>query len=165
MNQTELLELLGLNVSSPILIAFFKKYNLGSLPKSLTSNNAFKIINNKELNLYFSFKIEVTDNIHYPLIDIGIKNKDHKFSPYLTEIGFLYKEPPLKNLDPKNIDFWNLTPPPTASLEEIKSFFEDKAKEYPQLLFFSKKQNDDSQINFRFNKMQNKCTAIWITII
>ncbi|HEU4496014.1 MAG TPA: hypothetical protein VFR70_03095 [Flavobacterium sp.] len=163
MTQQELIPLIGLRSTDPVVIAHFEKYQLAKPPKNLTSNNGSKIIYDKEQNMYYGFGFEVINDCFYPPVDVGIKNPDHKFVAYLTEINFLSKEPSAKKPDPKSADFWNLTLPPQAGWEEVSAWY--NAPESSNSVFLKKEISDMLVAKANYDKKKQMFASNWIGII
>ncbi|TCD25519.1 hypothetical protein EZ456_15945 [Pedobacter psychrodurus] len=139
MTQKDLLALLGLPVSDPKIIDFFVQRNLvpphtipivkpnSTSPLGLKNTNGLK---DHEWGLSYCFSSEVL-NEDFPLLKEG-KN----YLPYLTQIVFdgkLYQKRQRKEPD----SFWNASPPPDSSIENIENHFGkfDRAKKYPNIYF------------------------------
>lgn len=165
MTQQDLIKLIGLKSTDAKLLAHFEQYGLAQPPKNLTSNNAGKIIYDKERNIYYSFNYEVYNDHFYPPVDVGIKNLDHKFQAYLSEISFLYKEPSTNKPDPKDVLFWNLTPAPTASLKEVEEWFGQAESNRRKGLFFEKKFTDVLEVKAWYDDKKKLLISNWVGII
>lgn len=165
MTQKELLGLVGLKATDPLVLAHFERYGLGQPPKNLASNNKVKIIEDKERNLSYIFSFDITNDHFYPPVDVGLKNPGHKFMAYLSEIGFLSKEPSIEKPDPKEASFWDLTLPPQASLEQVCQWYGPATGSFQKKLTFKKEIGPMLELEARYNEQKQAFAGNSVSII
>ncbi|KIO75653.1 hypothetical protein TH53_19400 [Pedobacter lusitanus] len=135
MKQSDLLALLGLPVTDPGLIFFFKERHL-MLPQSVAlmkpnSQTPVSIKNSaavqdKEWGFAYYFRSEL-QNENFP-----VRQEGCNYIPYFSEIifdGKLYQKRERK----ESADFWNVSPSPDSSIKSIEDHFGrfDRSRKYP----------------------------------
>ena len=156
MTQQDLINLIGLKISDETLIKHFDAAGLKQ-PKSCTPNNSSSNVADKANSLDYYFGLEVINEALYPPHKEG---KPAKWATFLTSVSLVDESNIRKKADTKPASFWNLTPPPTATLVEIEQFFGKPtavAEEY-NTIYFSKNINSLVDINCQisFDKKQLK---------
>lgn len=148
MTQQDLIKLVGLKISNPQIIAHFDVLGLRQ-PKYETNNSGGPHINHKEKNTYYSFGKDVYHEACYPPSKEG---KPAKWVTYLKSITLFNSDDIHKKGDIKEASFWNVTPPPTATLAEIEAYFGKPV------------QISEKHDNIRFSKKINNLVEIYCSV-
>lgn len=157
MTQQDLIKLIGLKISNETLIKHFDAAGLKQ-PKASTPNNSSSNINDKANNLGYYFNLEVRNEAIYPPYKEG---KPAKWATFLTSV-MLVGDNIRKKADTKPASFWNVTPPPTATLAEFEQFFgkPTNINEEYNTIYFSKKINDLVEIICQFSLDKKQLKAL-----
>lgn len=153
MNQTEIIELIGLPSTNVKLVAFFEKYGLKKPPKTVNSNSSGVAIRFKEYQIDFVFDFDITNEAFYP--PVSPKKNDYDFIAYLKGVYFYL---PKKN-DTRTNDFWDVTPNPKVPFEEFENYFGKIDNDY-----FKKTYNELINIVAQYEIKKNKCEYVSFVI-
>ena len=159
--QQDLIDLIGLKISDEKLISHFDAVGLKQ-PKSCTPNNSRGDVAHKEISVDYYLNMEVTHEACHPPVREG---KPKKWATYLKSISLVNESNIFKKPDTKPASFWNLSPPPTADLADVKAFFGEPTATTDDMIYFSKAINDLVEINCQFAVKQQRAQAIWASII
>ena len=112
--------------------------------------------------MHYWFQHEVKHEACYPPKREG---KPAKWATYLKSISFVNESNILKKPDTKPASFWNVSPPATADLATVKTFFGEPTATDENRIYFCKKLNDLIEINCQFSVKQQRVQAIWASVI
>ncbi|MGB4812101.1 MAG: hypothetical protein WBP13_06425 [Methylophilaceae bacterium] len=163
MTQQELVNLIGLKITDDKFIAHFSAVDL-KLPKSCTPNNNYNSVADKANQLDYYLRMGVTNEACYPPVKEG---KPAKWATYLKAISLINESTIHKKADTKETCFWNLTPPPTATLAEIEAYFGKPTcvSEKNNTIYFSKKINNLVEINCQVSIQRQAMRSLYLSIV
>jgi len=165
MKQSDLIALIGLPSNDPKLIAFFEKYQLGKIPKTITTNQGTKSVLYKPLNLSFWFKYDIKNERFQP--PVSPTGDNYKFLPYLKSVMFNHVDDTVKTPDPKPKDFWDLIPHPRESYQKVADLMGQPAEKMDTQTTFEMTIGADTLLTVQYNQ-DNKGTlksSTWVSII
>lgn len=157
----ELIALMGLKSTAPEITQFFATNNLGKPPKSINANQGNKSIKDKNNQLSFGFKFDITHVQFHP--PVSPKNDDYNFDCYLNSIVVLEQSGRKKVADPKPMSFWEGFVNPQNSYEECLAFFNTKGKESSTVLI--RPLNDVTEVAIWFSDDKSRITTLELRII
>lgn len=157
----ELIALMGLKSTAPEITQFFATNNLGKPPKSVNANQGEKGIKDKNNQLSFGFKFDITHEQFHP--PVSPKNDDYNFDCYLNSIVVLEQSGKKKVADPKPASFWEGFVNPQSSYEDCLTFFNTKGKESSTVMI--KPLNDVVEVAIWFSEDRSSITAMELRII
>lgn len=118
----ELISLIGLKSTTPQISEFFETNSLGKPPRSVNANQGSKTIQDKQNQLSFGFKFDITHEQFHP--PVSPKKDDYNFDCYLYSVGLFEEGSRKKKIaDPKPASFWEGFINPQNSYEECLAFF------------------------------------------
>ncbi|NLR68881.1 hypothetical protein HGH92_31560 [Chitinophaga varians] len=116
----DLISLMGAKSTDPAISQLFETYGLGKPPKTVNANQGSKGFKDKQQNLSFTFKFDITNDRFYP--PVSPKKDDYNFESHLSSV-VLYSEDRKKTPDPKPAVFWEGFIHPLATYEDCLAFF------------------------------------------
>lgn len=159
----DLVNLIGIKSTDPKIVQWFEQHNLGTPPKTITTNQRDKDFEDKQNSIRYNFKFKIINDKFYP--PVSPKNDQYKFENYLTNISVFPKSGKGKKTDPKPSDFWEGFVHPGSSLEECLAYFDHQSSSSSNQIFFQKPLNDITKIKVWFVRDQMEITAIELALI
>lgn len=150
MKQSELIALLGLPSTDLKMVDFFERYQIGKLPKSITPNQRSKSILYKPMNISFWFEYDIKNNKFQP--PLSPRGDDYKFVAYLAGIMFSHVDDSVKTPDPKSPDFWDVTPSPLHSFQNMENLMGKPTEDGDHETIFEWLIDEDKKLTVRYTK-------------
>lgn len=157
----EIISLMGLKSTTPQISQFFETNSLGKPPKSVNANQGSKTIQDKQSQLSFGFKFDITHEQFHP--PVSPKKDDYNFDCYLYSVGLYEGSRKKKVPDPKPATFWDGFINPQNSYEECLAFFKANEKKPSTVLITPL--NDVVEVAIWFSDDRSSITTMELRII
>ena len=162
MNQKECYDLIGLPATDPKVLEYFAKYELGKVPKTANTSCAVmgKTIEDKERNIIFSFKWDLTNDRFYP--PVSPKKDNYNFNLFLSKIS-IGRNYPRKRFYFNDPDFYDVTHSLDTSYDALVKLYGEPDKRYN--VVFSKNLTSDFRLRVFYDPKIDSCIEITYEII
>ncbi|MBC9929114.1 hypothetical protein [Chitinophaga qingshengii] len=155
----DLIGLVGRKSTDPAISQLFATCGLSKPPKTLNANQGDKSYQDKQNNLGYRFKFDITHDQFYP--PVSPKKDEYTFECFLSSV-VLYSTDRKKTPDPKPAAFWEGFIHPGSSYEECLAFFQ--ASHDPKCAIFRKQVSEVAQLIVWLEDDQSRITAMEVRI-